>query len=267
MRNYMAENPAIVVPIYKLELSDSEIFSLKLLEKYLKDFKIFTIGPNNTEQDFPQFSFINFNPSFFEDTNTYSKLLLSKNFYNSFTDYSHILIYQMDCLVFSSSILKWCSLDYDYIGAPLFKDNDNPEKGFSFVGNGGFSLRRISGFLNVLNSKNIPNWVDVFYSNFPDRYEVSYKKKIKIIKEARKGINWYSNNYSLNEDLFWSQRAKLFSSDFKIAPVELAVDFAFEANPRHCYDINNKKLPFGVHAWEKWDKEFWLDLIDQKIKV
>ena len=61
----------------------------------------------------------------------------------------------MDCLVLSSSILKWCSLDYDYIGAPLFKDNDKPEKGVSFGGNGGLSLRRVSGFLNVLNSKNI----------------------------------------------------------------------------------------------------------------
>ena len=40
----MDENPAIVVPIYKLELSDSEIFSLVLL-KILKYFKIFTIGP------------------------------------------------------------------------------------------------------------------------------------------------------------------------------------------------------------------------------
>ena len=263
----MAEKLAVVVPIYKQNLSDSEILSLKILEKYLNDFKIFTIGPKNTEKDFPQFTFKKFNPSFFENTNTYSKLLLSKNFYNSFTDYSHILIYQMDCLVFSSSILKWCSLDYDYIGAPLFKDNDNPEEGFSFVGNGGLSLRRVSGFLNVLNSKNVPNWLDVFYSNFPDKYKVSYKKKIKIIKEARKGINWYSNNYSLNEDLFWSQRAKLFFSDFKIAPVELAMDFAFEANPRHCYNINNKKLPFGVHAWESWDKEFWLDIMEQNLKV
>ena len=145
----MAENLAVVVPIYKQNLSDTEILSLKILEKYLNDFKIFTIGPKNTEKDFPQFTFIKFNPSFFENTHTYSKLLLSKNFYNYFSNYSHILIYQIDCLVFSSNILKWCSLDYDYIGAPLFKDNDNPEKGFSFIGNGGLSLRKISGFLNV----------------------------------------------------------------------------------------------------------------------
>ena len=86
-----------------------------------------------------------------------------------------------------------------------------------------------------------------------------------MVKEARKGINWYSNNYSLNEDLFWSQRAKLFCPDFKIAPVELAIEFAFEANPRYCYKLINKKLPFGAHAWERYDKEFWLDLMDQKI--
>jgi hypothetical protein len=43
-----------------------------------------------------------------------------------------------------------------------------------------------------------------------------------------------------------------------IAPLEVALRFAFEANPRICYEMNNYEIPFGCHAWEKYDKEFWL---------
>ena len=38
-------------------------------------------------------------------------------------------------------------------------------------------------------------------------------------------------------------------------------------NIEYCYKQINERLPFGVHAWERWDKEFWLDIMDQNLKV
>ena len=73
----------------------------------------------------------------------------------------------------------------------------------------------------------------------------------------QRGAKWYANQYSLNEDLFWSDRAKYFYPNFKIAPVNVGLQFAFEAHPRYCYEKNNKNLPFGAHAWEKWGRKFW----------
>ena len=133
--------------------------------------------------------------------------------------------------------------------------------GFSRVGNGGFSLRKVSSFLRVLNSRHMIKWSSIFRMDLPDRPFWDYYKKINVIRETKKGIDWYVKNYSLNEDLFWSDRAKLFYPELKIAPVEIGLKFAFEAHPRYCFEKNMKNLPFGAHAWEKWDSDFWKNWI------
>jgi len=84
------------------------------------------------------------------------------------------------------------------------------------------------------------------------------KTKAKIWWGMREGPqNKFTSMYTLNEDLFWSDRAKLFYPDFKIAPIDIALKFAFEAHPRCCFERNKNRLPFGCHAWAKWDRAFW----------
>ena len=58
----------------------------------------------------------------FTSRNSYSKLLLSSKFYERFSDYDYMLIYQLDCLIFSNDLKKWTDLNYDYIGAPWFAE-------------------------------------------------------------------------------------------------------------------------------------------------
>jgi hypothetical protein len=60
-----------------------------------------------------------------------------------------------------------------------------------------------------------------------------------------------------NEDIFWGAFARLFSDSFKIPSCEEALKFSVEVNPRRCFKILGEKLPFGCHAWAKWDREFW----------
>jgi hypothetical protein len=60
-----------------------------------------------------------------------------------------------------------------------------------------------------------------------------------------------------NNDFFWSFEAVGFFPDFKVAPVNDGLEFAFEAAPRMCFEMNRRKLPFGCHAWTKFDRSFW----------
>ena len=252
---------AIVLPIYKSNISSNEEISLKSLNKYLSDYPIFTIGPFDTKNHFPNYNFMEFNPNNFDSVVSYSKLLLSKEFYKRFSKFKYILIYQLDCLVFSSNLKSWCQLGYDYIGAPIFINLNSPSLDYCFIGNGGLSLRKVSNFIRVFESSHIPKWSIVFNSLLPDINYLDFIKKYRVVKEGRLGVDWYTKNYSLNEDLFWSTRARLFYPSFNIAPSSVALKFSFEANPRFCYDANKKNLPFGAHGWEKWDKKIWMNFI------
>ena len=63
--------------------------------------------------------------------------------------------------------------------------------------------------------------------------------------------------YIYNEDHFWANRATHYFPKFRVAPLEIAIKFAFECVPRYCYQLNGKQLPFGCHAWNRYDREFW----------
>ena len=257
----MKSKCAIVIPVYKTELTTNDSIALRHLENYLGDFPNIVIKPADVDFQLPiRFDVREFPAHHFTNISSYSKLLLSSKFYETFIEYDYILLYQLDSLVFSDDLQHWCEMEYDYIGAPLFAKNVLPLR-LSRVGNGGFSLRRVQAFLEVLHSAHTPPWQATLTRHLPDLKELPFQsrwaKKLRVIREARRGVQWYAQNYSLNEDLFWSDRARLFSPEFKIAPLEVALEFAFDAHPRICYEQNHNKLPFGAHAWSKWDREFW----------
>jgi len=62
---------------------------------------------------------------------------------------------------------------------------------------------------------------------------------------------------SRNNDVFWSDRAVRFLPEFKVASFEEGLRFAFEAAPRTCFEMNGRKMPFGCHAWARYDRSFW----------
>jgi hypothetical protein len=259
---------AIVLPYYKDELSSDEQFSLRHLDFFLSAYQRIVVKPVSLQKIPPGCEALSFPDHYFASVAAYSDLLLSPSFYEAFSAFDYILIYQLDCLVFSSDLEKWCQDGYDYIGAPFFRDKSDPTRGFSRVGNGGLSLRRVDSFLKVLNTSYIPSWRNIFSIPMPDLYQFPWPyrwlKKLRVFRDARREVKWYTHHYSLNEDLFWSDRAKLFSPDFKIAPIEMALRFAFEAHPRYCFELNNWQLPFGVHAWTKCDRVFWEPFVQKE---
>jgi hypothetical protein len=77
----------------------------------------------------------------------------------------------------------------------------------------------------------------------------------------RNKINWYlkelTNEPNFHEDRFWAFDAKRFMPSFHIPSPLKAVAFSFECAPRYCLTANADRLPFGCHAWAKWDRDFW----------
>jgi hypothetical protein len=257
---------AVIVPVYRSGLTADEQVSLRHLTHFLHEYDRYWLAPESLKVPRSGFGVRRFSDHWFGSVATYSRLLLSREFYEAFADYEYILIYQLDCLVFSDRLTEWCEMGYDYVGAPWFKSKTDPASGFSRVGNGGFSLRRVDGFLKVIDSQRymdepVPYWHDVLLTPVADLQEYPLlprlAKRLKVFRDVRRGCKWYRAHYTLNEDHFWSDRAKLFYPAFRIAPVRVGLGFSFEGFPDYCSERNDHQLPFGCHAWARWDREFW----------
>ena len=199
---------------------------------------------------------IKLHESHFQSVASYSKLLLSDFFYKHFTDSEFILIYQLDCFAFHNNFDNF--LDFDYIGAPWFNSQNHLGNAMirtllfrrpvlalrsilgyylkekrDGVGNGGFSLRRVDKFIEITTDPKI-----------------------------QKLIATWSKQKRPYEDIFYCFVVPLFFRSFKIADMQTAASFSFEMDPRKCYELNNKKLPLGCHAWAKHDLPFWREVFE-----
>lgn len=89
---------------------------------------------------------------------------------------------------------------------------------------------------------------------------VSLKKLAKYpfkLLGVGNNLNYFLRN-NINEDGIFSLRAQHSWIFCQLPPFDVALKFAFEVNPSYLYDINNEKLPFGCHAFEKYEyNTFW----------
>ena len=220
----MKKKVAIVIPTFRKNLLDFEIISLAQVIKVLKDYDKFFALPFSLEYSYTsrEIKEIRLDDKYFESIFSYNKLMMSECFYQLFVDYEYILIYLLDAFVFFDGLERFCSMNYDYIGAPwiegsfYYKDSKHT---IWYVGNGGLSLRRVDSFISVL----------------------------------RRNQELLINN-CINEDLFFSV---LEDQTFHIAPESIALEFSFEMKVKECYEKNKKHLPFGCHAWQRFDLPFW----------
>ncbi|MEY3501750.1 MAG: hypothetical protein RL308_3423 [Bacteroidota bacterium] len=261
---------AIVIPIYKNEISPFEAISLHQCFAVLGHYPIVFICPKKMElgsfhQDYSnKAEFLFLDDDNFESIITYNRMMLSVWFYSHFINYKYILIYQLDCFVFKDELMYWVGQGYSYIGAPWFLGNssDKDVNELIGVGNGGFSLRNIEDTIRVLKSyTKIVSFKEHFYRN-----RLS-KKKFVLLRSLKHYLVSYSfktihNDTFINEDKAFCSAGKRFDY-FNIPDVKTAIAFAFEKQPNKLYQLNNNQLPFGCHAWYREDfpyegnKEFW----------
>src|SRR5687767_11158294 len=221
----------VVIPTQKTDINHLEKASLEQVLRVLKDYKIVFVVPQsivfNPRDLIPgnkvleQVGVIKFDDEYFKSVLTYSKLLLTKEFYEPFRDYRYMFLYQMDAYVFYDGLLEWSQKGWDYIGAAWIKEDEKflmqtMYKGkysflFSFmrfvnrtffgktdyaIGNGGMSLRNISKSIRVL----------------------SY-------------FSFLSKRWLQHEDVFWSMAIPMLYPFFRVPNLKEGLSFAFEQNP------------------------------------
>jgi hypothetical protein len=265
----------IVVPIYRPDLTADEEVSLGSIRKHLSRYGICFVAPESLDLSAIQRdgeSTERFPDEFFSGIEGYNRLLKSSGFYERFTHSDYILIAQLDCLIFSSSLNEWMDRGWDYLAAPWFKGfSEDHAAGLWRVGNGGLSLRRVESYLRVLRQPVIagsiyPRWGHCAWRPPLESWESGLYQKVSALNR----INPFTRKYSVedelrkfpyNEDVFWAIEALKFDPSFRLAPAEEALPFAFEVSPRWSLEQTKGKLPFGCHAWARYEREFWLNLM------
>lgn len=256
---------AVVIPVYKPNFTTDERISLYWTLNNLKGYDIFIVCPYDLESQLERrFKGLNvyfkcFPSFFFESISGYNKLLKAKQFYCSFSEYEYILIAQLDCLVLSSELDYWCDWGYSYVGAPWFEGGTNPlpDAALAGVGNGGFSLRRIESHLEALSSfRYLP-----YQAPRANASNLILKIARFLKHEIVLSYNFSPLLSSCNEDIFWGTIASGSIASFAIPSPFAALRFSFEVNPRKMYELSGRNLPFGCHAWNRYDKAFWLEVL------
>lgn len=199
-----------------------------------------------------------FESSYFASIAGYNCLMLDKHFYQRFAMYEYMLVYQLDAWVFRDELDYWCNKGYDYIGAPWIEKNENGNIELAGVGNGGFSLRRILHFIDVLSHRGPVR------SGKQLHLEPSIKNKVYQFFYSlgyQNNLSYYKKDETLFEDIFLS----IFLADTKLRALtpdaKTACHFAFEQAPSYLYS-KTKQLPFGCHAWQKYEYDsFWKEHI------
>jgi hypothetical protein len=259
-----ATRSAVAIPIYKSELTAAERLSIERTVEVLAAHALFLVGPvrlrthlEGLRGQYGQCLRVKTYPDkYFAGITGYNALMRSVDFYRSFADHTHLLIVQTDALVISDQLDAWCRRDFSYVGAPWFVGGSQPSLPLRFlgVGNGGFSLRRLDDFLRVLGTpRRIPNFLKSRSGGA--RGLANLVRRIK--HEHCLAYNVEPLFPTSNEDMFWGLLVPAACSFFRVPRPEDAIGFAFDVAPRHLYQLNGRTLPFGCHAWERFEREFW----------
>jgi hypothetical protein len=233
-------NCAVLIPIYKESLDADEEFSVSKSLSNLQGHDIYWIAPLSLDLTYYHKHFKGvlvkrFDNAYFESIAGYNKLLVTKNIYVAFEEYEYVLICQPDAIVLKPDLVKWTQKPYDYIGAPwpngyaltiAIKSIPILEgvKCNAFVGNGGLSLRR-------------------------------NKACIRLIEEfSSVSEEWAKFGHA--EDLFFAFMGTL-SEDFMLPNFMTAAHFSHDIDPIYLQKIIGYEIPFGVHAWKKYEKDYW----------
>jgi hypothetical protein len=237
----------VVLVAYKPELTPFERISAVRCLEILGHHPIVVVAPEGLILPSPleRLPSVRFASSYFTSISAYSSLLLTNKFYERFLSYRYMLMHQLDAFVFRDELLDWCARGYDYIGAPwigeTFQNARETRQGLPFwirsrlfrflppldhsVGNGGFSLRRVK----------------------------TMHRALTLLRRTKRA--WGGRN----EDGFWGIVVpECWWWHYCVPSVNEALRFSFDVNPTLCYKQAHEKLPFGCHAWERYEPGFWL---------
>lgn len=214
---------AVLIPIYKQVISIEEKISLQQISKNLNNYHIYFVAPEGLKIEKYKLlvpdAMVRFFPNeYFDGFEGYNHLMTSRELYLSFICYKKVLVCQTDVFIFSNNLEQFLTLPYDYIGAPFAKHK--PWECRLCVGNGGLSLRNVQSVLRIIEK------------------ELGKEGKLR----------------GKNEDTFFSDCGEKKEDDFHVAPLDIALKFAFDQSLASIsYELNDHRIPFGFHGWYNYD--------------
>lgn len=255
----------VTIPIYKENPTDWEKASFRQVLKVLCNYDIYiythlgldlSVYYNIARSLNKQLHIEYFDKGFFSSVKGYNRFCLTVDFYKRVSLYEYMLIYQLDAWVFRDELEYWCNKGYDYIGAPF-----TPPWGIKewLVGNGGFSLRRTSFHIRLLSYK-YPLSIFIDLKHGVRGFLKSIIKSFGVCNTVSWWVNYKYKQF--NEDWLISNIFGKISKKSIFQPqkpsVNEAATFSFERSPSFFYEICGNRLPFGCHAFEKYEFDtFW----------
>jgi len=254
----------IVIPLYRSSINPTEKISLEQAVKVLSDYDISFVIPETLSfvpsqlipgnNSLTKTKIVRFADKWFTSAIEYSKLLVSKEFYKAFDKYTFMLLYQLDAYIFYDGLQEWASKGYDYIGAPWTKEEEDSFFQSMYRG----KLKIVFSFMRMINR--------IFFGK--EDYAIGNGGlSLRNIRKSIKALNTLSSlakRWTIHEDIFWSMYAPVLYPFFKVPNKSDAFNFSFEKDPKKLYELNGHKLPFGCHAWEKYDPDFWKRFIPSR---
>ncbi len=246
----------VVIPFYKENIATWEHAALDNNLRMLSAYPICFLYPRglNMEkyaQAHPQAELVEVSPDWLgtkRGIQGYNEMMMSKSFYDLFSDCEYILICHTDAWIFRDELAEWCAKGYDLVAAPWpmrpryrhfplkqfiwlkgkiseFGGGISRVRMYGRIGNGGLCLRKVSAFADAC---------------------VRYADVVADFNRHSDGMH--------NEDIFWA----LVPEGFCYPDVETAMSFAFDLKPRLCYELNGCRLPMGCHGFmHKSRVGFW----------
>lgn len=263
---------AIVVPLAgRPGLTPDEEVSLRQLRHYLGHYDIYFVAAEGMEVEIEGDTILRFPSRYFGSAAAHGRLLYDPRFYKTFADYRYMFFYHLDALAFSDRLMEWVQEDYDFIGPPWLKVPDTPWVLEERVGNGGFALLKVESALKVLYNRYRADprtyWKDAFSRNAARvPFSIGLLRRLnRVFPNFRlfRGLLYDWNEMENPEtrgrqnDMFWADQAADYLPGFRVASVEEGLKFGFEGSPRLCFERNGGKMPFGCHAWARYDRAFW----------
>lgn len=256
-------SPAVVVvPLYTTRLTSDAAMSLMRSVVVLGRHPFALVCPNSLDLA-PLEALLapakpvieRFDDTYFDGVAGYNQLMLSQTFYDRFAGFDYLLICQTDAFVFHDALHAWCAKGHDYIGAPwistprtalrktLFRFNNllrrrkKSDEYLFKVGNGGFSLRKVAMMR-------------------------------RIVYELRGDIDWHLAHPDYRdrhvEDRYISLVAPTRIPEMRIPDYREAVDFCIDRRPKLALSMNEGRLPFACHGFDKRNvRDFWRPILEQ----
>jgi hypothetical protein len=234
---------AIVLPIYQPRLDGEVLSTVDRAIALLQHGDWHLVAPMSLETSFYEKRYgkaiVRFPVSCLDSRHNYSRLLLTDEFYATFARYEYMLVVQDDVYVLRDDLPYWQARRFDYIGAPwpmglelVLSMSQRPgihgHAVTAYVGNGGFSLRRIAACRQLL---------------------------AEFAEEAA-----WLRMHRWNEDVFFAFFGQ-FSQEFTLPSLRVAAAFAWEGRLPRMHALCEGHLPMAIHAYDKFDPEFFASTI------